>query len=1199
MTPSDFMFVILSRRVTSNEHLNPLRLYALTPLSLEPMRLLLALLLSAATAYAAPVQLDSLKKGQTVEGFRVDSLYLNDAGKPIGGRFIHARSGFTLDYLQIESVPQGYTWVNSIPVGDQGEPHTQEHLLLGKGTTGRAFAGLDTMWLSSSTAFTQQWRTSYHFNTSAGKDVFFDLFAAELNALLHPNYTDEEIRREVRSFGVTENPDKTLRLEEKGSVYNEMTSSSANPFRVLFRETGHLIYGKSHPLAYNSGGEPSGIRTMKPEDIRNFHAANYYLANMGTLVAFPKSVTLEEVLDRTDAILNKVESEPSKRPSTTAKPFPAPQAAAPGTIAIGDYPHRNDQQPSPIAFAWPATRNDLSAEEVILLELFAETFAGDATTNLYKLFVDSKTRVMDTGATAVFGNVDRDPGHAVAVILQNVAANNITTEKLAEIRQKITGELARVASLPDGSAELKEFNKRVLSRVSETERQLANFVNTPPSWGARGTGSGWMDQLLLLERTGDFKKSVTLAPQLSNIRKLLGSDKNLWREKLAQWQLTSVTPYAIGVRPSPALLQREETERVARAEAETLRLANQYSTRDLQAALQRYQKEQDAAALLIEDEAKKLTPPAFVKNPPMSLDEQLQYKQTKLGSGVPIVTSTFDNMSSATVAMVLRADYPQGEQLRYLSLLPALLTRVGVIENGKPVSYEEMSERLRTEVLNLNAYFSTNPRTERVELVVRGSGLGATEAKRAIEWISLVLHHPDWRVENLARIRDVVDQTLSGLRNTMQGSEESWVNNPANAYRMQHHQAFLATDSFLTRSHNALRLRWLLKDAPAAADREALDRWFAQLAEQKGTRAELKAMMAKPETVAGLSTEATAIAKEVLKDLDLTLIEIPDSTLAADWTYLVNAIRADLNTPPATTLASIDALRKRLLNRLDARMWLVSSTELQKAIASSVESLSASLGDLKVSTTSARTQPLVDGRVAARGGSDAKPVYVGLLAPNMKGGVIITSVPAVHYSDFDQRDKQLDYLAGRLHAGYGAHGIFLKTLAAGLAYSNGLRGTVAAGRTGYYAERTPEIPQTVKFVIDVLKTAPRDARLSDYAIAQVFGESRAAANYENRAEQMASDLADGQPPEQVRKFRTSILELRKDPKLGDLLFDRKDAVYGRALPGYNVKGKDVPGAIYFTIGPDKQLDAWEAHLKNAEGAETKLIRLYPRDFWMP
>ena len=1166
------------------------------------MRTLSILLcLMTTSIYAADVQLDKLKKGDLVEGFRVEAVYLNDADKPLGARFVHRRSGFTLDYLQIESVPQGYTWVNSIPVGDQGEPHTQEHLLLGKGTTGRSFAGLDTMWLSGSTAFTQQWRTSYHFNTTAGKDVFFDLFAAELNALLHPNYTDEEIRREVRSFGVTSNPDGTLRLEEKGSVYNEMTSSSANRYRVLFRAAGHLMYGKEHPLAYNSGGEPSGIRTMKPEDIRNFHASNYYLANMGTLVAFSKSVPIDEVLARTDKILTKVESEPKKRESSTSKPWPEPKSAVPATIVIDEYPHRNDQQPSPLAFVWPATRTSLSADELLLLELFAETFAGDPTTNLYKLFVDSKTKAIDTGATAVFSNVDRDQGHPVAFILDNVAVANLNNIKINEIRWKLIDELNRVAKFADGSPELKEFNDRVLSRVTESERQLANFVNTPPSWGARGTGSSWMDQLLLLERAPEFRKSVTLKPQIASIRKQVASGKNIWREYLAKWQLTGVTPYAAAAKPSPALLQREEAERVARADAEAKRLAEKYQIADVQEALKRYQKDQDAEAARIEEEAKSVKRPEFVKNPPMTLDEPLKFTTTKLASSVPIVTSTFDNMSSATLGLALRADGVPREQLRYVSLLPVLLTRVGVIENGKPVSFEEMSERLRKEILRLDAYFAVNPRTERVELVVRGGGLGTAEAKRAVEWMSLILHHPDWRPENLARIRDLVDQTLSNLRNTMQGSEESWVQNPANAYRVQTNPAYLAADSFLTRGHNALRLRWLLKEAPAA-DRDALSQWFTKLSQQTGTRDELKALMAKPETLAGLSDAAQAIAKEALKDLDLTLIEVPDNSLAADWTYLITAMRDDLMTPPAQALAGLEALRTGLLRRGGARMFLVSSSAIQKDLAPSIDALANSLqegGPPARQAAGTAAVPIIDARLRARDASATNPVYVGLIAPNMKGGVIITSVPGAHFADSGDTKKQLDYLASRLHAGYGAHGIFLKTLANGLAYSNGLRASVQSGRIGYYAERTPEIPQTVKFVVDTLKSAERDPSLADYTIAQVFGENRAAATYENRAENMAADLADNQPPDQVRKFRQSILELRKDPELGNKLFDRKDEVYGRLLPGYNVKGKEVAGAMYFTIGPDKQQDAWEAYLRGAEGAETKLYRLYARDFWMP
>jgi hypothetical protein len=93
--------------------------------------------------------------------------------------------------------------------------------------------------------------------------------------------------------------------------------------------------------------------------------------------------------------------------------------------------------------------------------------------------------------------------------------------------------------------------------------------------------------------------------------------------------------------------------------------------------------------------------------------------------------------------------------------------------------------------------------------------------------------------------------------------------------------------------------------------------------------------------------------------------------------------------------------------------------------------------------------------------------------------------------------------------GGGSHGIFSKTVGTGLAYSNGLRGSVSGGRIGYYAERTPELPQTVRFVVGVIKDGQPDRALGEYVMAQAFGESRASLTYEARAEGIAADLADG------------------------------------------------------------------------------------------
>jgi hypothetical protein len=465
-------------------------------------------------------------------------------------------------------------------------------------------------------------------------------------------------------------------------------------------------------------------------------------------------------------------------------------------------------------------------------------------------------------------------------------------------------------------------------------------------------------------------------------------------------------------------------------------------------------------------------------------------------------------------------------------------------------------------------------------------------------------------VENLPRIRDAVDQALTQLRNTTQGAEENWVQNPAEAYRRQDSALLLATSSFATRGHNGLRLRWMLKETPVG-DRDALAAYLTSLAgaAKNATRAELKAFLAgKPSAslqgyldgASALSPAAKAIALDASRDLDLTLAEIPDQSLAADWVQVVNDMRDDLLTPPSEVLARLDTVRKHILHAGNARLFVVGSSATQKALEALVAGLIGGLDDTKAAEAAALhgegNVRLVDARLRQRGAiKDDVPVFVGLLAPNMNGGVIITSVPAIAYAEAGDREAQLDYLASRLFAGGGAHGIFLKTIGAGLAYSNGLRGSISNGRAGYYAERTPELPQTVKFVINELKNEKRDTSLADYAVAQAFNENRSGQTYETRAEAMAADLADGQTADQVRAFRQSILALRKDPLLGETLFDRKDRALSKSLPGWSSEWKPVPGGIYFTIGPDKQLDAWEAYLKTFGYT---LVRVYPRDYWM-
>jgi hypothetical protein len=373
------------------------------------------------------------------------------------------------------------------------------------------------------------------------------------------------------------------------------------------------------------------------------------------------------------------------------------------------------------------------------------------------------------------------------------------------------------------------------------------------------------------------------------------------------------------------------------------------------------------------------------------------------------------------------------------------------------------------------------------------------------------------------------------------------------------------------------------------------------LARIEGTRAErLRILSAIPGSYPGsdsLSASSKRLAADAAHDLEMLLPEIPDSSLAADWAGLCHGMRRDLEAGPEKTLTELDKLRRSIVERKGARMFFIGSTAEQNALARSMEQFPGLLGDGASNEPPSRPMQAIAERLRARDPQATHPVFVGLLNANSQGGVFVNSAPGVGYHDTDT-NSLLDFLASLLYAGHGAHGIFMKTWSAGLAYSNGIRIRPLEARVNYYAERTPLLPQTLEFVIRELKNVQPDPALADYAIAGAFDGTRSALSFEERGEAMAEDLADGLTPEVVTRFHRAILDLRTRPDLADELFRRMPKVYERVLPGMGIHGKDVSGAVYFVIGPEKQLGAYEQYLKKVEGPDTRLFRLYPRDFWI-
>ena len=283
-------------------------------------------------------------------------------------------------------------------------------------------------------------------------------------------------------------------------------------------------------------------------------------------------------------------------------------------------------------------------------------------------------------------------------------------------------------------------------------------------------------------------------------------------------------------------------------------------------------------------------------------------------------------------------------------------------------------------------------------MVVQGSGNDLAESRRAIEWMQLVLFHPDWRPANLPRIRDLVEQQLAAYRNAMQGAEERWVRNPINAYLKQTDPLYLTINSFLTGAHNVDRLRWMLKDTGTPEDRASISSFLDNLAGTTGSdHTALKKLLAATEAEPPnpkLTPRARELAIEVAKDLEQLLPDLPDATLAADWRYLCNRIREDLAVTPEAALERLDRLRASLLKTGNARVWMVGSSDSRQKLEPKLQAFVGQLRGRLARLCHYSDVRRIDERLKQHQGDSATPRFVGLFNANCRAACSTRSLLA-------------------------------------------------------------------------------------------------------------------------------------------------------------------------------------------------------------
>jgi len=1162
------------------------------------------------TAFQA---IEAYAPGMQVEGFEVLSVYLDVEGKGLGARYRHP-NGMLVDVLRFASVPQVSLNFNTLPISDRGESHTLEHLVLGKGPNGTLMNSLMTMSMADHTASTHSELTNYQFNTAGDVETFYRLLERYLAALIHPNFSDEEIRREVAHIGVELSAkDGSLYLEEKGSVYTEMVSSMEKAGSVNWNQFKRLAFGEGNPMANNSGGDPAWIRKTEPSHIRAYHESNYHFgSNLELIAALPGNYDPHRFLAELQTIMAKVEPAavtalpgclPAKEKGETRchtyTVLPTFEPVEGSPIAIGTFPSDNPNLPQSVYLFWKPRPLVNTPDQKLRLELLLEVVGGGETSLLYQDLIDEARRTVDCRATGVGSWFYDHPAGVPMILLSGLPTDKVEQRTLETVRGIVRERFAALGKAPDKSPAVLEVNTKALSQLSSWRRLLLKFIDSPPRFGFRGTGVSWHQHLRDLQPLEGFRKPVIMTEAYDRLQTELEAGKNVWREVVERHGL-SETPVVSAVVPDKAMLEQQrqdKQERLKKALEEELRRS---AKKDAQQALAAFAARFEQAGAAIEARNAAVERPGFLPDPPLTLDETIDWQRRTLAGTVDTVLAKFPSTPFTEVSLFFDLNGLHETDELYLPVLPALLTALGVrLADGTLLDYAATEERWRSEIYRLDAGFSSNGRTGRLELQLQAGAAGTRELAAMLEWLRTTLVRYRLDPDILPRLRTVLREQLQDLRQLFQQREEYWVNGAAAAYRYQHQPAYLAVESPFTRQHHLTRL-WLRlagsgkKGAPARV-RELLAAVRESIA-KTADRTVVTTLLQSPE---GPAEGDEALRRDVIDYLQAELAHLPEETWREDVLALLGELEHDLGAEPEAELKRLRTLLDQVQKRASARMAVTGSPENLDRVLPMLEALLLELAPAKsrAKPQAARTREVVLERLKGRYHDlAARPAHVGLINPSATTGVFVMHAPGPLYDATDDA-ALLDFLAAMVFSGAAPHSFFLKTWAAGLAYSNGIRASAASGALSYYAERCPDLTATMRFVTELARnTALQDRSFVDTALANSFADYRGAETFSKRGLALALDLVDGRPPRVVKSFKQRLLALAQQPETLARLEERLPRVLGSVLVGYGSRMEDR-GGIGYVIGPEGILRDYEIMLQTS-GEAQRLIRLYPRDFWV-
>ncbi len=1123
--------------------------------------------------------LASLKKGTVTNGFETVKIYSGFSGQPSGARFRHSL-GMVVDLLFFRSVPQVSLLFNTPPVSDGGHPHALEHIVLSKGSKGKRLSASFDMSLAESTAATFPDATAYQFSTCAGMDEFNRLLEEFLDALVNPDFSDWEVEAEVYNVDGKDGGGQ-LSLEEKGSVYNEMVASCEKPYSCAWEEVSALAFGPKHPLARKFGGEPGAMRRVTAGDIRAFHKAHYGLGpNASLICALPSEAGPSAFLKDFDAIIRRVQKN-AKPPRRKALPRFSPSGKP--AVRFARFPSEETESSQDVLLCWPPSRR-LPLKDAVELAITMDILGGGETSLLHRGLVDRDTRKKDFGITSVNAFLDDMPSNMAGIILCGLPPARLDARHVNELRREVVAEVCRVARLEDGSPELKEILGKAESLLISRRKSALKFADTPPRFGDRGGGLAWHKHLDSLNEIPGEEAPLCRVAEMDAMLSAARAGKNIFRRVLLKYGLAR-TPFACAPKADPSLLVRQRGEREARLAAAARVLRKRFKTVSLDEAIKARMEEtgRNTAAVAARDAS--IVLPPFIKNPPLTLDDNLSYERREV-EGCPALLCDADASPFTEVGLYCDASRVREEDFVFLSLLDMAVDSCGVVtSSGERLDYCAMLERSRREIYGMNCSFSSNPWTGRVELCLSASACGTGEISAAARWLEDIALRPLIEAGNSARLISLACEQIDELRSITSRSEEHWVRDAAAGFVHWEKPGWLSLRSPFTELFNFERLRWLFENPRGAQ--------FGGVCEKLSALAD----SAKGMSAAALKASFAGFPREIAEQLAWWLAHAPEGREGEETAFICRAIASDLSVEPEAAAARMRAVLRSILSGRK-RLCVVAATGAGEDGRSNMDMAVEAMGRLASrlgASVSGKKTPL---RSLFR--EKSLPDFSGethcaLVNRSTKSGVFVMGASGLSYGDTDEK-LLAEFLAIKAVAGGGPDGLFMKTWSAGLAYSNGINANASGGRVNYYAERCPDLVETMSFAVNVVRAFRLGGEVAlRYALANCFQDYRGMENRSLRAFALANDYADGVTPEKVKAFKEALVILAARPEASAAVQKRIGPAAARVLPGLGRPLGDDKSARGFVTGPENLLSRYEEYLKSS-GEKKRLRRAFPRDF---